>query len=197
MSQFTSKRQQLSEAASVRYYTRTAQVLHWVMALIFIAAWLIGFYASNVVNETLQPDLRHSSLSLHKNIASSLLFLIVIRIFWRYTHPVPQLPDSMSPTMQKLAHIGHLVLYLILVFLPISGVFYSWSAGRDVPVMFLFHLPSLIAADPNAKQIFHTIHSYLAWFAGLVVAGHIAAALKHHLIDKDNVFISMTRQPKS
>lgn len=180
-----------------RHYTRTAQVLHWLMAIIFIVAWLIGFFASNFVDAQTQVELRHGSLSLHKNIATSLLFLIVIRIFWRYTHPVPQLPDTMSPTMQKLAHIGHLVLYFILVFLPISGVCYSWSAGREVPVMFLFNLPPLLAADPNAKQIFHAIHSYLSWFAGLVVVGHIAVAIKHHLIDKDNVLISMTRQPKS
>ena len=46
-------------------------------------------------------------ITLHKNIATTIIFLVVIRIFWRYTHPVPQLPDSMLPMMKTLAHVGH------------------------------------------------------------------------------------------
>ena len=36
-------------------------------------------------------------ITLHKNIAPTIIFLVVIRIFWRYTHPAPKLSDSMSP----------------------------------------------------------------------------------------------------
>ena len=32
------------------HYTRTAQILHWLMAIIFIAAWLIGFYSGNFLS---------------------------------------------------------------------------------------------------------------------------------------------------
>ena len=31
------------------YYTRTAQYLHWIMAIIFIAAWLIGISGSTTL----------------------------------------------------------------------------------------------------------------------------------------------------
>ena len=178
------------------YYTRTAQLLHWIMAIIFIAAWLIGFYSGNFLTFENNEALKSDAIDLHKNIATTIIFLIVIRIFWRYTHPVPQLPDSMSPIMKKFAHLGHLALYLILVALPISGCLYSWSAGHPAPVLYLFEIPRLVNADPALMAITHPVHVYLSWFAGLVVIGHILAALKHHFIDKDNVLNSMTKQAK-
>ena len=63
---------------------------------------------------------------------------MVIRLFWRYTHPAPQLPDTMSPTMKTLAHTGHLLLYVILVALPVTGCLFSWSAGH--PARFYIYL---------------------------------------------------------
>ncbi len=180
-----------------KYYTRTAQWLHWSMALIFISAWLIGFYSGNFLNYDQDGSFKGQVITLHKNIATVILFLVVVRIFWRYTHPAPQLPDSMSPMMKKLAHAGHLALYLILVALPITGCLYSWSAGHPAPVLYLFEIPRLVQDNPALLAIVQPIHVYLSWFAGFMVAGHILAALKHHLIDKDNVLKSMLHKDRA
>ena len=48
----------------------------------------------------------------------------------------------------------------------------------------------------DVLEIVKPLHIYLSWAAGLLVVGHLVAALKHHFIDKDTVLISMTRQPK-
>lgn len=180
------------------YYTRTAQYLHWIMALIFISAWLIGFYSGNFLSYDVDGTFKGDVITLHKNIATVIIFLIVVRIFWRYTHPTPALPDSMSPMMKKLAHVGHLMLYLMLLALPITGCIYSWSAGHPAPVLYLFNLPQLMGPNPDVVAIVKPIHIYLSWFAGAMIVGHVLAALKHHFIDRDHVLISMTRQgPKS
>lgn len=176
------------------YYTRTAQYLHWIMAIIFIGAWLIGFYSGNFLTFESNEALKSNAIDLHKNIATTIIFLIIIRIFWRYTHPAPNLPDSMSPTMKKFAHVGHLALYLILVALPISGCMYSWSAGHPAPVLYLFDLPRLVNENPKLMAITHPVHVYLSWSSGLIVIGHILAALKHHFIDKDHVLDSMIKK---
>ncbi|MCJ8160243.1 cytochrome b [Acinetobacter zhairhuonensis] len=178
------------------YYTRTAQVLHWLMAIIFIAAWLIGFYSGNFLSYETDGSFKGDIITLHKNIATTIIFLVVIRIFWRYTHPAPSLPDSMSPMMKGLAHAGHLALYLMLLALPITGCLFSWSAGHPAPVLYLFNLPTLIEENYDVLEIVKPLHIYLSWGAGFLVVGHIAAALKHHFIDKDTVLTSMTRQPK-
>ena len=179
-----------------KYYTRTAQFLHWIMAIIFIAAWLIGFYSGNFLSYEVDGSFKGSVITLHKNIATVIIFLFVVRIFWRYTHPAPKLPDSMSPLMQKMAHLGHLVLYFMLIALPITGCFYSWSAGHPAPVLYLFEIPRLVDKNPDILAVIKPLHIYLSWAVGLLLVGHIAAALKHHFIDKDHVLISMTRQPK-
>lgn len=177
-----------------QYYTRTAQVLHWVMAIIFIAAWLIGFYSGNFLN--FDDDSKHDVIGLHKHISTSIIFLIVIRIFWRYTHPVPKLPDTMSPFMKKMAHFGHLALYLMLLAMPITGCLYSWSAGYPVPIFYFFEIPRLVQDNPSLLAIVAPLHTWISWASGLLLIGHVAAALKHHFIDKDNVLNSMLKQEK-
>lgn len=178
------------------YYTRTAQVLHWLMAIIFIAAWIIGFYSGNFLSYDVDGSFKGNIITLHKNIATVIIFLVIVRIFWRYTHPAPELPNTMSPTMKRLAHFGHLALYFMLLALPITGCLFSWSAGHPAPVLYLFNLPTLIAKNPEITVIVKPLHIYISWAAGLLLTGHILAALKHHFIDKDNVLTSMTKQPK-
>ncbi len=178
------------------YYTRTAQVLHWLMAIIFIAAWIIGFYSGNFLSYEADGSFKGDVIKLHKNIATTLIFLIVIRIFWRYTHPVPKLPDAMSPLMQKLAHLGHLALYFMLLALPITGCLFSWSAGHPAPVLYLFEIPRMVQANPELLAIVKPLHIYLSWAAGLLLIGHVLAALKHHFIDRDHVLKSMISSDK-
>ena len=179
------------------YYTRTAQWLHWIMAIIFISAWLIGFYSGQFLSYDVDGSFKGNVITLHKNIATTLIFLVIIRIFWRYTHPAPNLPNTMSPTMKKLAHAGHFALYFLLVALPLTGVLFSWSAGYPAPVMYLFNLPPLIEKNEEILSIMRPVHMYISWIAGLLLIGHILAALKHHFIDKDHVLKSMIQRPKS
>lgn len=179
-----------------QYYSRGARYLHWIMALIFIVAWLIGFYSGNFLSYTQDGSYKGDVITLHKNIATTLIFLVVVRIFWRYTHPVPALPDSISPLMKKAAQVGHFLLYLMLIALPLSGCLFSWSAGHPAPVLYLFNIPQLVQPDDALLAIVKPAHIYLSWFAGLMVAGHVLMALKHHLIDKDGILQSMLG-PKS
>ncbi len=179
-----------------QYYTRTSQILHWLMAIIFIAAWIIGFYSGNFLSYDVDGSFKGTVITLHKNIATVIIFLVVVRIFWRYTHPAPELPNTMSPTMKRLAHFGHLALYFMLLALPITGCLFSWSAGHPAPVLYLFNLPTLISENPEITAIVKPLHIYISWAAGILLAGHILAALKHHFIDKDIVLVSMTKQPK-
>ena len=179
-----------------QYYTRTAQMLHWLMAIIFIAVWIIGFYSGNFLSYDVNGSFKGTVITLHKNIATVIIFLVVVRIFWRYTHPTPELPNTMSPTMKRLAHFGHLALYFMLLALPITGCLFSWSAGHPAPVLYLFNLPTLISENPEITAIVKPLHIYISWAAGILLAGHILAALKHHFIDKDTVLVSMTKQPK-
>ena len=88
------------------------------MAIIWIAAWFIGYIAVTWRDEL---NGNHALTIAHKALASTLLLLIVIRIAWRLTHAAPPLPESMSTAMRRAAHVGHFVIYTAgLIALPVS-----------------------------------------------------------------------------
>lgn len=172
-----------------RKYTTPARLLHWLMAIIWIAVWIIGYIAVTW-REEINPH--HGLTTAHKALASTLLFLIVLRVFWRLTHRPPALPDSMSPLMQRAAHWGHLFLYVFaLIAMPLSGWLWSSVAGKPVTVLWLFPLPPLVDANPDYYALMKDIHVTLAYCTGALVLGHILIALKHAIIDKDGVVQSM------
>jgi cytochrome b561 len=171
-------------------YTPTAKGFHWIMALIWIAAWIIGFVAVHG-GESWNPN--HSLTFLHKAIASTVVFLTALRLAWRLTHRAPALPATMSPLMRNLAHGGHVLLYAVALFaLPMSG--WYWSSIVDKPILLagVIHLPPLVAPDPSLKLLARSVHVYTAWFCGLLVAGHALVALKHHFIDRDDILLRMS-----
>jgi cytochrome b561 len=179
----------LNKLPTVSSYHPGAKFQHWLMAAIWIGAWVIGFIAVHFRDE-LNPH--HQLTFLHKAIASTVLFLTAVRIVWRITHPVPALPATMSPAMQRAAHFGHYALYAFaLIALPLSG--WMWSSVADKPIMVLglVQLPPLVGAAPQYYDLAKLVHQLLAWSLGMMVLGHAAAALKHHLIDKDGVLLSM------
>lgn len=172
-----------------RSYTGTAKLLHWSMAIIWIFVWCIGMLAV-YGRELFNPN--HGLTILHKAVASTLLALIIIRLLWRFTHPAPALPDTMSQHAKQLAFIGHILLYVVaLLAMPISG--WLLSSFADKPVLFagLFQLPPLTAPNPEYIGLVRQAHTYIAWFCGVLVLGHIVIALKHHFIDRDTVLTSM------
>ena len=175
-------------------YNRFSQFLHWIMAIIFIVAWIIGFYSGQFLSYDVDGSFKGNVITLHKNIATILIFLLIVRIFWRYTHPIPKLPHTMSERMKKMAHFAHLVIYLVLIALPVTGCLFSWSAGHPVPIFYTFEFPRLVHENKEILSIVKPAHIYLSWFAALLILGHIFAALKHHFIDKDNVLLSMIKK---
>ncbi len=159
------------------------------MAVVWLSAWVIGYFAVSWRKEFNQD---FSLTTDHKAVASTIIFLTVIRILWRLTHPTPPLPDSMTSVMKRMAQGAHFILYAIaLVLLPLTG--WMWSSVADKPIMLLwiFHLPPLVSPHPEYYNLAKYVHLTLAWSMGALVVGHILLALKHALIDKDGVMQSM------
>jgi cytochrome b561 len=179
----------MSEIQPTVSYTPVAKLFHWGMALLWIAAWAIGFTAAHG-GKALNPDAILTIL--HKSVASTILFLVVLRLFWRFGHRPPSLPETMSPLAQQLAHFGHLLLYAVaLIALPLSGWWLSSVAGRPVLLAGLINLPLLSEPDKALVATARLFHNYTAWFCGLLVLGHILVAIKHHVIDRDDILLRM------
>lgn len=171
-------------------YSQTARFLHWFMAIIIIAVWAIGFYSANLRGDEVRGG---TPLYIHKAIASTVILLVVIRLVYRLTHRYPALPDDTNPLIARAAHVAHLLLYLVaMLAVPISGWYWSSVAGHPIPFLGLFDLPALAEKNLDLYDTAMWTHRLLAWSAGLIIALHIAAVIKHHFFDKDDILNRMT-----
>lgn len=170
-----------------KHYTRTAKSLHWLMAILLIGLLALGFYMHDL---PLSPE-KLQLYSWHKWAGVSAFLLVLVRLAWRITHQPPALPASMPKLMQWVAHAGHLALYLLMLAIPLSGWLMSSAKGFQTVWFGLLPIPDLIGKDKELGQLLQTIHMGLNLLFVATLLGHIAAALKHHFIDKDDILRRM------
>jgi len=168
-------------------YTATAKALHWLMAILFFGLLALGFYMHDL---PLSPE-RLQLYSWHKWAGVTAFLLIWLRLVWRVTHRPPTLPASMSPMWQLAAHAGHLVLYVLMIAIPLSGWLMSSAKGFQTVWFGVLPIPDLLGKDKELGDLLQTIHMVLNLTFVAVIAGHIGAALKHHFIDKDDILTRM------
>lgn len=132
----------------------------------------------------------------HKWAGICILALTVLRVLWRITHPAPPLPPSIEksmPSWQLMAHQAtHWCLYALFFIVPLLGWAYSCAAGFPVVLFGQFPLPDLLAADKALAQAIKPLHELSATAMAVLVVLHIAAALKHHFIDRDGLLQRMS-----
>lgn len=172
----------------MRRYTLTAIALHWLMAILIIAAFLLGLTMVDI------PGLTPTKLkyfSWHKWLGVTVFGLACLRILWRMTHTAPPYAPSMPNWQRKASHVSHALMYVLIFVVPLSGYFYSLATG--VPVMYLgvVPLPVLIAPDPELKTLLKQIHYACNVVLLSVFCLHVLAAFKHQFIDRDRTLQRM------
>ena len=169
-------------------YSKTAIALHWLIALLIVAAFVLGLVMTDI------PGLTPTKLkyySWHKWLGVTVLALAAGRLLWRLKQQPPAFPASMSAQQVKAAEAGHWLLYFLMFAVPLSGYLYTTAAGVPVVYLGLIKIPSLFAADPALKAFLKPVHYWLNMLLAAVVVGHIGAALKHQFIDKDGLLKRM------
>jgi cytochrome b561 len=93
--------------------------------------------------------------------------------------------------MQLAAHAGHGLLYLLMIAIPISGWLMSSAKGFQTVYFGVLPLPDLLDKNKELGDLLAEVHKALNLLLAVVIVGHVGAALKHHLIDKDDVLTRM------
>ncbi|MBU9196530.1 cytochrome b [Burkholderia gladioli] len=165
-------------------YTRTAIALHWLIALLIICGFSLGWVMTDIPGFT-PTKLKY--FSWHKWIGVTVFALAVIRVLWRATHAAAPLPAGTSRLAKGAAHAVHGLLYLLMLAIPITG--YLYSSASNIPVVYLglVPLPRLIDPDPVLKETLKTLHIFLNYTLLALVVLHVLAALKHQVVDRDGV----------
>lgn len=178
------------------------KLLHWTMAamlLAMVAAGLLmtraadqaaatGDYATRVLGLTI-----FDAYQMHKSVGVVLFALVVLRLVWRLTHRAPALPGHMTAIERFAARAAHVALYTLMLSMPLTGWLLASVSPLGVPTLVfgVMPLPHPIAPDASLEAVFYWLH-FLGGLALVVLTGlHVAAALKHHFIEKDDVLRAM------
>ncbi|HET6554148.1 MAG TPA: cytochrome b [Dyella sp.] len=176
----------MSLRSTDRRWGSVAKFFHWTTALLIIGNGIFGL----LMDLADTPMQKIGWLALHKSIGLTVLALFLLRLLWRMGDRRPA--EDPAPRWQQLAaHTVHGVLYLLILALPLSGWWFNSIAGKPLQFFKMFNLPALVAANHDQRHVAHGVHEYLFWFLVLVLVLHVAGALKHHLVDRDNTLLRM------
>lgn len=169
-------------------YTATAIVLHWLMAVLILGSFAVGVYMSGL---PLSPT-KLRIYSWHKWAGVTIFLLTLLRLAWRATHRPPALPATMPRWQQYAAHIGHALLYLLMIVIPVSGWLMSSAKGFQTVYFGVLPIPDLLSKDTALGDRLRDVHQALNFLMLALVSGHVAMAVKHHFVDRDDILTRMS-----
>ena len=169
-------------------YSRTAMVLHWVIALAVLGQIAFGWYLQTVPRLT--PD-RTIYVNMHKSTGLVIGLLILARLAWRVTHKPPPLPASMPAWERRAAAASHALLYACMLIMPLAGYTASNFSKFGVKLFNAVLLPPWGADDRAVYAFFNGLHVATSYVFVALIAIHIAAALKHLFFPRHGVFRRM------
>jgi cytochrome b561 len=168
-------------------YHRLSIFFHWLIAVLIIGAFALG----SIMTEMKISPSKLQYYSWHKWLGVSILALVALRLLSRLVLGAPAYPDSMKKWEKQLANTTHISLYVLMFAVPLSGYFYTSAAGIPVVYFKLIEWPTIIGPNPELKPILKELHEILTTVLLIVASLHVAAALKHHFIDRDGIFQRM------
>jgi len=168
-------------------YTRTAISLHWLTFALIACGFTLAVYMVDLPPSPQQLEY----FSWHKWIGVTVFMLAVARLTWRLIHPAPALPAMLPVWQQRAATSVHAALYVLILAIPLTGWLYSSAAGVPTVYLGLVQLPDLLAKDKALAAQLKLVHITLNYTLLTLVVIHAAAALKHHVVDRDDVLRRM------
>lgn len=164
-----------------------AKSLHWLVALLIFVTILLGY-----VMDDFAAQYHHFYGNMHKSMGIVILALVIFRIFWALTHKAPRYDSAMPKHVQIVAKAAHVVIYIAILVMPLSGWIMS-TASNHIPHFlgwFDFPMPG-IPQSAALAGVAHDFHNAFAWVIIILVSLHIVTAFVHQWICKDNILNRM------
>lgn len=169
-------------------YTTTARMLHWAVALLVLAMLPVG---AIMVQDGLDRALQNRLFIFHKNAGVVILVLMLIRLSWRLFNPPPRLPDTVTPLSARLAGAAHLSLYVLVLFMAITGYVRVTMGGFPIEGLSALGMHPLLPRNEAVAELAKSAHFYARFALVAVILVHVGAALMHLVIKRDGVFQRM------
>ncbi len=175
-----------SHRDTVKQYGSVSKTFHWLIGFSVLGLLGVGYW---MVDLPLNPE-KFEIYGWHKSAGITVFVLMTARLAWRAVNPRPAYIGQ--PGWQEAAsRAAHLLLYVCLFIMPMIGWVNSAASNFPVNVWGLFTLPAIVAPNPDLAAATKAAHLYVAWFLTLLIVLHVGAALKHHLVDRDDTLRRM------
>ena len=169
-------------------YSGFAMLLHWLVAALVIAQWLIRVFAEDAPTKAEGGAI----MANHFALGVVIFALVAVRLVWRQVNPPPPENPNHAGWERTLSRIVYFSFYALLLVMPIAGWIALSSFGEPISVFGLFQLPALPVPNNPAlgEQIFE-LHGASGIALLVLAAFHSLAALKHTLLEKDGTLFRM------
>ena len=163
--------------------------LHWLMALLVLAAYLLIEQRGLFPRGTPQ---RAAMVQAHFWVGLSILLLAAWRLGLRMRSVVPPITPALPAWQAMPAKLLHLALYAFIVVMPLLGLATAWTDGKVLYLPFTdLAVPSLLAPDKDLAHQLEDLHGTIGEIFYWVIGLHILAALYHHWWRRDDTLRRM------
>lgn len=176
----------MNQDAKIERYGLVAQGFHWLIVLL-----LVGVFVTNSVRESVPEDAEAYWRNIHMSLGILIFLVTIARLGWRRLVPPPEMLDA--PKWSLLAaNLAHVLLNLSTLLIPIFGYLRVASKGYAAD-FFGVEIPSIIGDWPFLHEIMEKFFhgEPMELFLYTLIALHVAAALWHQYVRKDNALHRM------
>lgn len=164
---------------------------HWLTALLVIVLYILGSWMEDL--DYYSPWYQ-TAPEVHKSLGVLLALLIALRLVWKLLNSNPMPLGGLLE--KKLALVAHVLMYLLLLLIFVSGYLISTADGQAIEVFNWFKVPALAAAISNQEDVAGEVHEFVANSLMWLVLLHALAALYHHYVYKDQTLVRILK-PRS
>ena len=161
-------------------YGLISKLLHWISALLLFAQIPLGFYLVDLDFGTERINLEN----IHITIGLSIFYLVILRLLYKSLNPTPKLGPSVFTGQKFLAKLNHVLLYVTILSVTISGILKKLFNGETLTIIF-----KKIKIQDNFElgELFYDIHIFSNYLLiGLIII-HLLAVVTHKLFFDDNL----------
>lgn len=170
------------------HYAPISVWLHWLMFILFIAAYCSIEFRVLFEKGTVERDLMKYT---HFLCGLSILVLVGLRIVARIVTPKVD-RESYNKWQRYATTIMFIALYVLMIGQPLLGWATISAEGHNIDILG-FTLPALIGEDHQLAKQIEEIHEILGTTGYALIGLHATAALIHHYVVGDNTLKRMLR----